>query len=232
MKQKKSDPHTLFDHERHLYSEGYLQVIGVDEVGRGPLAGPVVAAAATLKNPTKHPFMSGSASEYNRMWDTIKDSKKLSEGKRDSLRAFINEHYIVGVGMCTASEIDQINILQASFLAMKRAINQMGDSIATTNQIVLVDGNKTLPEYQGRQTAIIKGDDRVQCIAAASIVAKVTRDAMMTIYDEKYPEYGFAQHKGYGTKAHKEALEKHGITKIHRKTFQPIKGILASKIDK
>lgn len=178
-------------------------VCGVDEVGRGPLAGPVVAAAVILdpKNPI----------------EGLADSKKLSEKKREILVPIIQERSLAwALGRAEVEEIDEINILQASLLAMQRAVAAL--SIAPEH--ALVDGNKT-PNLPCTAEAIVGGDDSKPCIAAASIIAKVARDHEMLALAEKYPEYGFAQHKGYPTKAHRQALQEHGLTPIHRRTFKP-----------
>lgn len=180
-------------------------IIGVDEAGRGPLAGPVVAAAVSLR-------------EYSDALQEINDSKKLTEKKRERLFDVIQESFHVGVGVANVEEIDSINILNATFLAMRRAIQELGTK-CFTESLILVDGNFKIREYKGKQEAIIKGDAKSLSIAAASIIAKVTRDRMMVAESEKYPEYHFEKHKGYGTKAHREAILEHGVLEIHRKSF-------------
>ncbi|WP_410207763.1 ribonuclease HII [Fusobacterium sp.] len=180
-------------------------IIGVDEAGRGPLAGPVVAAAVSLR-------------EYSDALQEINDSKKLTEKKRERLFDVIQESFHVGVGVANVEEIDSINILNATFLAMRRAIQELGTK-RSTESLILVDGNFKIREYKGKQEAIIKGDAKSLSIAAASIIAKVTRDRMMVAESEKYPEYHFEKHKGYGTKAHREAILEHGVLEIHRKSF-------------
>jgi ribonuclease HII len=180
-------------------------IVGVDEAGRGPLAGPVVAAAAKLK-------------DYNEALREINDSKTLTEKKRERLFDVIMEHFHVGVGIASVEEIDSINILNATFLAMRRAIENLGEN-CTDDTLVLVDGNFKIREYKGKQQEVIKGDAKSLSIAAASIIAKVTRDRMMVAEGEKYPEYHFEKHKGYGTKAHREAIFEHGVLDIHRKSF-------------
>lgn len=181
-------------------------VIGVDEAGRGPLAGPVVAAAVKLK-------------KYSSELQEINDSKKLTEKKREKLFDVVMENFYVGIGMASPQEIDEINILNATFLAMRRAIENLDEKSGVDNILILVDGNFKIREYNGKQEAVIKGDAKSLSIAAASIIAKVTRDRILVKDGEKYPEYLFEKHKGYGTKAHKEALLKYGITPIHRKSF-------------
>lgn len=180
-------------------------IIGVDEAGRGPLAGPVVAAVAKLK-------------KYDEKLDKINDSKKLSEKVREELFDVIMENFYVGIGIADVKEIDEINILNATFLAMRRAVKQIEKE--TTFEKVLVDGNHKIREYEGEQEPVIKGDSKSLAIAAASIIAKVTRDRMMLETAKLYPEYTFEKHKGYGTKTHREMiLEKGPIETVHRKSF-------------
>lgn len=190
-------------HEFDL-SKGEI-VIGVDEAGRGPLAGNVVAAAAILK-------------KYSSDLDEINDSKKLTEKKREKLFDVIMENFYIGVGEATPEEIDEINILNATFLAMRRALENLKKQ-CSTDYLVLVDGNFKIREYEGEQEFVIKGDAKSLSIAAASIIAKVTRDREMIEEGKKYPEYKFEKHKGYGTKLHKEKLLELGILPIHRKSF-------------
>lgn len=190
-------------HEFDL-SKGEI-VIGVDEAGRGPLAGNVVAAAAILK-------------KYSSDLDEINDSKKLTEKKREKLFDVIMENFYIGVGEATPEEIDEINILNATFLAMRRALKNLKKQ-CSTDYLVLVDGNFKIREYEGEQEFVIKGDAKSLSIAAASIIAKVTRDREMIEEGKKYPEYKFEKHKGYGTKLHKEKLLELGVLPIHRKSF-------------
>lgn len=183
-----------------------LIIAGVDEAGCGPLAGPVVAAAVIL--------------DPNNPIDGLDDSKKLSPKRRDELSTLIKKHCVAwAVGHADAHEIDQINILQAALLAMQRAIV----SLSIKPQQLLIDGIRCPPDLVNKYSmrAIIDGDSFVPEISAASIIAKVTRDQEMLKYDKQYPEYGFAKHKGYGTKIHLAAIKKHGICKIHRKSFAP-----------
>lgn len=180
-------------------------IIGVDEAGRGPLAGPVVAAAVKIN-------------EYHDFFQEINDSKKLSEKKREYLFDKIIAYCHVGVGIATVEEIDEINILNATFLAMNRALEDIQKDEITFDK-VLVDGNKLIKGYEGKQEAIVKGDAKSLSIAAASIIAKVTRDRIMMKNAEIYPEYAFEKHKGYGTKLHREILLEKGALPIHRKTF-------------
>lgn len=190
-------------HEFDL-SKGEI-VIGVDEAGRGPLAGNVVAAAAILK-------------KYSSDLDEINDSKKLTEKKREKLFDVIMENFYIGVGEATPEEIDEINILNATFLAMRRALENLKKQCGT-DHLILVDGNFKIREYEGEQEFVIKGDAKSLSIAAASIIAKVTRDREMIEEGKKYPEYKFEKHKGYGTKLHKEKLLELGVLPIHRKSF-------------
>jgi ribonuclease HII len=178
-------------------------IAGVDEAGRGPLAGPVVAAAVILD---PEYYIAG-----------IADSKKLSEKKR--LRLFdeiLSRSLATGIGMCTPAEIDTVNILQASLLAMKRAIVKL----QRPWEILLIDGNRKIPDfYSEKQHTLIGGDSKSPSIGAASIIAKTVRDKIMIKYDQKWPEYKFAQHKGYPTKLHREMVQSHGLVRIHRKSF-------------
>jgi len=177
---------------------------GVDEVGRGPLAGAVVAAAVIL-NPEK-PI------------EGLNDSKKITQKKRELLSDKIKSNALIwALGRAEVEEIDELNILQASLLAMKRAI----ESLKIEPKMVVVDGQYT-PDIKYEKIAIVKGDSLVPAISAASIIAKVARDNEMIKFDEIYPGYGFSSHKGYPTKKHIEALEKLGITKIHRRSFAPV----------
>ncbi|EKE15833.1 MAG: Ribonuclease HII [uncultured bacterium] len=224
----------IFEIEAAFFKDGYSFVVGVDEVGRGPLAGPVVACAVALKNKE---LRSKNQAESDMMWDLVRDSKKLSEKQREKIFDFIQEHFYVGVGLCDHHTIDRINILEASFLAMKKAIQELHKTINNqisitenikykiqdTKYIILVDGNKKIPNLSMEQMAIVGGDKIVKSISAASIIAKVIRDRMMMEAHKKYPMYGFDKHKGYGTKIHIDALEKHGYCEIHRQSFAPVK---------
>lgn len=196
------------DNPLYLFDLEYKNVIGVDEAGRGPLAGPVVAAAVFLK-------------DYSEELDEINDSKKLTEKKREKLFEIIQKHFYVAVGISNVDEIDKINILNADFLAMRKAIEELKKEINKSNDYtVLVDGNLKIKEYQDKQNPIVKGDSKSLSIAAASIIAKVTRDRIMIELGSIYPDYKFEKHKGYGTKAHIEAIKKIGVIKdVHRRTF-------------
>lgn len=179
-------------------------VLGVDEAGRGPLAGAVVAGAVIIP-------------EYFSELDEINDSKKLTEKKREKLFEIIIEKCIVGIGISDEKEIDEVNILNATFSAMRKAISQVTEKAEF--DVVLVDGNHKIKGYMGKQEEVIKGDAKSLSIAAASIVAKVTRDRMMLEVAKEFPEYNFAKHKGYGTKLHREILLEKGPCKYHRKSF-------------
>ncbi|PKO43328.1 MAG: ribonuclease HII [Betaproteobacteria bacterium HGW-Betaproteobacteria-22] len=190
-----------------------LLVCGVDEAGRGPLAGAVFAAAVIL--------------DHHRPIAGLADSKKLSEKKRNILALEIKEKALAwAIASCSAQEIDEINILQASLLAMQRAIEQLG----VTPHLVQVDGNKC-PNITLRCEAIVKGDSKVQAISAASILAKTARDAALYALDKQYPMYGFAKHKGYPTAMHLLALTEHGVCPEHRMSYAPVRNVvLHSKV--
>jgi len=180
-------------------------IAGVDEVGRGPLAGPVVAAAVIL--------------DPNRPIVGLKDSKLLSEKKREHLFILIQQNALAwAVGYATVEEIDTLNILQAALLAMQRAVA----GLQLAPEFALIDGNRCPQHLPCAAQAIIGGDRTVPAISAASIIAKVTRDREMLVWHEKYPQYGFKQHKGYGTREHLSALSAHGPSNIHRRSFAPV----------
>ncbi len=202
----------MWEYETKALNRGYKLIAGIDEAGRGPLAGPVVSAAVILPKDFACPG--------------ITDSKKLSEKKRIDFFPIIKEQAIcVATGIASHQEIDKINILQASLLSMKRAVQNLSHSPDfITPDFLLIDGKFTI-EMDIDQSALIKGDSKSISIAAASIIAKVTRDAMMKELHEKYPLYNFYQHKGYPTRAHKEAILKHGPCPIHRQTFKGVKKI-------
>ncbi len=191
--------------EMHEFDLEYGEVIGIDEAGRGPLAGPVVAAAVKIKSIVPE-------------FEMINDSKKLTEKRREALYDVIVENCYVGVGVVGAETIDEINILNATFLAMRMAIEEVEDKGAEW-KVALVDGNHKIREYEREQLPVIKGDGKSLSIAAASIIAKVTRDRMMVEQGRKFPAYLFEKHKGYGTKAHREAILENGPCKCHRMSF-------------
>ncbi len=195
---------------RDLFQPDYEgpDLAGVDEVGRGPLAGDVVAAAVIL--------------DPARPIEGLRDSKKLSEKRRETLAVEIRERALAWcVARATVAEIDELNILQASLLAMHRAVK----GLAVQPGFVLVDGNR-LPRWEYRAQPVVKGDDRVPAIAAASILAKVQRDAELVALESRYPGYGFASHKGYPTAAHLSALRELGVTPAHRRSFAPVRELL------
>ena len=187
--------------EDSFYAQGYEVICGVDEAGRGPLAGPVCAAAVILP---KHLDIPG-----------LTDSKKLTDKKRRELFPLIQERAVAyGIGLASQEEIDEINILQATFLAMERALAQL----QVRPDLALIDGNRER-EFDVPVQTVVKGDSLSANIAAASVLAKVTRDDLMMELAQQYPQYGFEIHKGYGTKAHYEALRQYGASPIHRKSF-------------
>ncbi len=211
---------TTFDTEKQRSPEGERFVVGVDEVGRGPLAGPVVAAAVAFRDVR---FV--IPPEHEKVFALIRDSKKLSEKQREQVLVTIQEYFAIGIGIIPAETIDRVNILEATFLAMKAAITDVRRAMpegALEKALFLVDGNQCIPHFSGKQEALVGGDGISKSIAAASIVAKVTRDRMMDEYDVEYPVYGFVRHKGYGTKEHLDALRKHGACVIHRQSFRPV----------
>jgi ribonuclease HII len=190
--------------EAEVRTRGFRVIAGLDEAGRGPLAGPVVAAAVVLPPKGK--------------WTGVDDSKRLSAGQREKIFPFLLEKALgVGVGIVEAQEIDRLNILQASLKAMQLAV----EKLPLPPDFLLIDGIHSLRLSLPQQT-IPKGDQRCLSIAAASIVAKVTRDRLMTAYHDQYPQYNFARHKGYGTKEHVQAIQKYGCCPLHRQSFRTI----------
>ena len=188
-------------YENQAYDNGYEAVCGVDEAGRGPLAGPVYAAAVILPSDC--------------VIEGLNDSKKLTEKKREALFDEIKEKALAyGIASADEKEIDEINILNATFLAMKRAIA----SLSVRPDLALIDGNQK-PHTDIEEVTVIKGDAKSMSIAAASVLAKVSRDRFMLEMAEKYPQYEFARHKGYGTKLHYEKIAQYGVCDIHRRTF-------------
>lgn len=198
---KQEEPIDLWLYEREAFDAGIRLICGVDEAGRGPLAGPVCAAAVILPPGLEIPGLN--------------DSKKLTDKKRRELYDVITAQAVsYGIAFASEQEIDEINILQATFLAMERAIQKLSPQ----PELALIDGNRT-KDFGLPVRTIVKGDSLSASIAAASILAKVTRDRLMEEYDAQYPQYGFAVHKGYGTKRHYKALREFGPSPIHRKTF-------------
>ena len=201
--------HDLYKYERDLYQQGLSYIGGVDEVGRGPLLGPVVTACVVLPK--------------DFVLEGLTDSKKLSEKKRNLFFDYIKKHAVAyAVGMCTAEEIDEMNIYRATQVAMKRAIEKVQKEVSL--QHVLIDAMPL--ELDIDSTSIIKGDAKSISIAAASVIAIVTRDQMMYELDEKYPQYGFSSHKGYPTKQHLEAIQRYGLIPGYRKSYKPVQNIL------
>lgn len=189
-------------YENKLIKDGYKNICGIDEAGRGPLCGEVVAAAVILNDGV--------------IIEGVNDSKKLTEKKREALYdEIIKNVKAYGIGMASVKEIEELNILGATKLAMKRAV----ENLKIKPDYVLIDGNQKVGLIDIPQETIVSGDSKSLSIACSSILAKVTRDRMLREYDKKYPEYEFAKHKGYGTKAHIDAIKKYGICEIHRPSF-------------
>ena len=194
----------MFAYETAAKAKGYQSIAGVDEAGRGPLAGPVVAAAVLLAPDSK---LKG-----------LDDSKKLSPKIREEFFLIIKEQALsYGIGIVGVEEIDKINILQASLLAMKNAV----EDLSSKPNLLLIDGNQRI-DTEINQWTIVKGDSLSQSIAAASVLAKVTRDKLMEQYHEQFPQYAFDKHKGYGTRLHRDLIRKHGPCPIHRRTFKGV----------
>jgi len=191
-----------FVHEQKAAESGYKTVAGIDEAGRGPLAGPVVAAAVVVRR-----------ADFE---ERIDDSKKLSAGMREKAFIDIFKRCDVGIGSADVEEIDRVNILNATILAMTRAANELENK----PDYLLIDGKIDVP-FSARRTCLIRGESLSVSIACASIIAKVFRDRIMLEMDEKYPEYGFRKHKGYGTREHMDAIRKYGLCGIHRNSFGP-----------
>jgi ribonuclease HII len=214
MKQRALPQFPNLDHESELKSQGYELVAGIDEVGRGALAGPVVAGAVILPHPASLTW-----------FDLVRDSKELDHKKRETLFEFImKEALAVGVGMVAPQVIDSVNILKATKLAMMRAVEKLPRQPA----FLLID-RVTLSQCPIPQRGITRGDRLCLSIACASIIAKVTRDRIMQEFDQTYPGYGFAQHKGYGTGEHISCLHKLGPSPIHRLYFAPVRGVIAGQ---
>lgn len=198
---KEKEVFDMTEIENGLYSKGFKLIAGVDEAGRGPLAGPVCAAAVILPQGARI--------------EGVNDSKKMTEKKREALFDIIcNTAVAYAIEFVSPTVIDEINIRQATSLAMHNAVQNLDRKA----DYIIIDGNDGIP-FDTPYEYIIKGDARSQTIAAASILAKVSRDRLMRELDREYPEYGFAKHKGYGTKAHMEAIQKYGVSEVHRKTF-------------
>lgn len=205
-------------YERRKIKEGYTYIIGCDEVGRGSLAGPVVAAAVVMRPE----FLNHKSSILNLR--AIKDSKLLTASKRDELTVIIKQYFLWSIAEVSPTVIDKINIHNASLLAMKKAVKTLlhrceGFKSCKAIALVVIDGKFILPSLDNHQEAVVDGDNKILSIAAASIIAKVFRDNLMQKLGKKYPEYDFAEHKGYGTLSHRTAIIKNGLSPIHRKSF-------------
>jgi len=202
----------LLQFERQAWGRGYLRLAGVDEAGRGPLAGPVVAATIVFDKA----FL--EAEQYGRL-KSVNDSKKLTPRERETLYGVLTQTCpcVWGVGIAVVAEIDALNILRATHLAMARAIA----AVNPQPDFILIDG-LPVPGIPVPSQSIVQGDGRSLSIAAASIIAKVTRDRMMLLLDQQYPQYGFARHKGYGTRMHMQALLENGPSPVHRRSFRPV----------
>ena len=214
-----------FEYEKRICTAGLLP-IGIDEAGRGPLAGPVVACAALYKKIGQN----GDLDTYDEdeRWKLVRDSKKLSEKQREKAFEFVKEEFHVGIGIIGPETIDRVNILEATFLAMKAAVSELRKVVRSVGGVkdesilLLIDGNQIIPNLSVQQEPVVKGDSLVRSIAAASIVAKVTRDQIIVAADALFPGYGLAEHKGYGTVQHMAALRKLGPSPIHRMSFRPV----------
>jgi ribonuclease HII len=213
MSQSNTEKPDMLAFEVEQWNKGCSRVAGVDEAGRGPLVGSVVAAAVVFRQEF-------AVAEIKESLAGLTDSKQISEKKRELFFKLLqaDDSIDIGVGIAAAAEIDKINILKATHLAMKRAV----ENLAELPEHILVDG-RPVPGLPAPSTSIVKGDARSLSIAAASIIAKVTRDRMLYELDAAYPEYGFASHKGYGTKAHLAALKKYGPIAEHRQSFRPVR---------
>lgn len=196
----------LKKYEENLYSEGNKLICGVDEAGRGPLAGPVAVGAVVMKNDS--------------MLEWVNDSKKVTEKRREILYDKIIEDSLAwSVQLISEKDIDELNILNATKKGVTLAIKDIMEQLKTKPDIIILDALREIDTFNIPYQSIIKGDATCYSISCASILAKVTRDRLMKQYDEEYPEYGFAKHKGYGTKMHIDAIKQYGPTEIHRKTF-------------
>jgi len=214
-------PH--LEKENFFWEQGLQFVAGIDEAGRGPLAGPVVAGAVIVQPHIVEEL------QYLPEYNLIRDSKTLSAKQREYAYDFVTANFEWGIGISSEKTIDRINILQAAFLAMKKAISDLKRKLENQVDIVLLDGKFPIPNISIRQESIVQGDKHIFSISAASIVAKVTRDRLMIAAHEKFPQYGFARHKGYGTREHFEMIGKYGLCEIHRKSFAKLLDKLPKK---
>jgi ribonuclease HII len=219
-------PNTVFSKINYL-DFSPAPIVGVDEVGRGCLAGPVFACAVSFKNYTSEELKKLISSEEHSLLD-FKDSKLLSEIRRNHMAPLIKKLHWVGLGSATVEEVDELNILQAALLAMKRAVGELESIMKIPAGHILVDGNFKIPDLKRTQTCVIKGDQRVAPISAASIVAKVHRDQYMSQIAEQYPQYCWHKNKGYGSAEHKSSISKLGPTLHHRKSFRGVKEYVSS----
>jgi len=231
MSKNRNNYQPTFKEEQKLWQQGYRFVVGLDEVGRGPLAGPVCAAAVCIiKKKFVIPAKAGIQVSGSRVKPgmtiivNIRDSKKLSANQREQWYKILTTQPDIkwGVGMVSEKTIDRINILAATKLAMKRALADL-EKKGVRAEYLLLDGNFLLEDLSISQKAVVRGDSKIVSCAAASIIAKVTRDRLMAKYHQQYPRYGLDKHKGYGTRAHFAALKKHGPCAIHRLSFAPFK---------
>lgn len=202
------------DYEKKYWSEGLRIIAGIDEAGRGPLAGPVMAAAVVV-----YPDVIAKI-KNEKEFTLIRDSKMLSAKQRERAYNFIANNFAFGVGWSSHETIDRVNVMQATFLAMKKALSDLRRKFNVEAQILLVDGRSVIPNLTLRQENVTSGDKFVLSISAASVIAKVTRDRIMLDYHDKFPQYGFARHKGYGTELHFKMIGRYGPCEIHRKSFR------------
>ena len=199
-----------FFQEKRLFKQGFKLIAAIDEAGRGPLAGPVVAACLVFKNNFKP----------SAKLKCLRDSKHLTSRQRMKFYQIIKEQFTeVAIGICDNQTIDRVNILQATFLAMKKALKKLKNK----PDLIIIDGLSKIPDYATKQLTIVRGDQLVFSIAAASIIAKVTRDQLMMKIHQLYPEYNFNQNQGYGTKLHLQRLKQYGPCPVHRLSFSPVK---------
>ncbi len=207
----------MIQEEKRLWKKGYKYIAGIDEAGRGPLAGPVVSAAVLI--------LEKDFAEVKKI-KSVRDSKKLTEKKREEIFPLLTDNLKLkwGRGIVSEKVIDRINILEATKLSMIKAIKDLEKRNKIKVDYIILDGKMKL-DVKMEQESIVKADDKVFSVSAASIIAKVTRDGIMREYDKKYPQYDFKKHKGYGTKEHLKSIKKNGPCPIHRKTFAPINGL-------
>ncbi|MDQ5882907.1 MAG: ribonuclease [Patescibacteria group bacterium] len=212
--------------EKFYQKQGFQNIFGVDEAGRGPLAGPVAAAAVIIYPPQLHSAKFAKANyDLFQLLKILNDSKQLSPKKREEIFQLAKHNPQLDFAFTLVSEkiIDKINIEQATFLAMKKSIQKLAKKTKLTPDLILIDGNRALPELPYSQKTIIKGDTKIASIALASVIAKVIRDKKMIALAQRYPHYHFEIHKGYPTKLHLKLIKKYGICEIHRKSYKPIK---------